>query len=92
MFIDSIEKLGKYKYKVKTETLVFYAYQSDLKKYSIKEMGSTTIRPSRHAMSPCESFILNVNLKSKSPQIIGKKHRKIPSNILILSYFTIRII
>lgn len=37
MFIDSIEKLGKYKYKVKTETLVFYAYQSDLKKYSIKE-------------------------------------------------------
>ena len=37
MFIDSIEKLGKYKYKVKTETLVFYVYQSDLRKYSIKE-------------------------------------------------------
>jgi len=37
MFIDSIEKLNKYKYKVKTETSVFYVYQSDLRKYSIKE-------------------------------------------------------
>ena len=35
MFIDSIEKLGKYKYKVKTEISVFYVYQSDLRKYSI---------------------------------------------------------
>lgn len=37
MFIDSIEKFGKYKYKVKSENLVFYAYQSDLRKYSIKQ-------------------------------------------------------
>ena len=37
MLIDSIEKLGKYKYKVKTETSVFYVYQSDLRKYSINE-------------------------------------------------------
>ena len=40
MFIDSIEKLNKYKYKVKTETSVFYVYQSDLRKYSIKEGNS----------------------------------------------------
>ena len=37
MFIESIEKFGKYKYKVRTDTQVFYVYQSDLRKYSIKE-------------------------------------------------------
>lgn len=37
MYIDYIEKLGKYKYRVKSETLIFYAYQGDLRKYSIKE-------------------------------------------------------
>lgn len=37
MFIESIEKLGKYLYRVKSETEVFYAYQNDLKRYSIRE-------------------------------------------------------
>ena len=37
MFIDSVEKSGKYKYKVKTDALVLYVYQSDLRRYRIKE-------------------------------------------------------
>ena len=37
MFVNSIEKLGKYKYKVTTDTLILYLYQNDLRKYSIKE-------------------------------------------------------
>ena len=37
MFIETVEKVSKYEYKVKTYDLVFYAYQSDLRKYGIKE-------------------------------------------------------
>ena len=37
MFIDSIEKAGKYRYKIKAENIVFYAYLSDIRKYAIKE-------------------------------------------------------
>ena len=37
MFIDSVEKSGKYKYKVKTDALVLCVYQSDLRRYRIKE-------------------------------------------------------
>ncbi|MGP1612382.1 MAG: regulatory protein RecX [Catonella sp.] len=37
MFIDSVEKIGKYRYKIKAENIVFYVYQSDIRKYAIKE-------------------------------------------------------
>lgn len=37
MFIDSVEKVGKYRYKIKAENIVFYVYQSDIRKYAIKE-------------------------------------------------------
>ncbi|MGP1434484.1 MAG: regulatory protein RecX [Catonella sp.] len=37
MFIDSVEKAGKYRYKVKADSIVFYVYQSDIRKYAIKE-------------------------------------------------------
>ena len=37
MFIESIEKVGRHKYKIKSESLIFYVYQSDLRKYGIKE-------------------------------------------------------
>ena len=37
MFIESIEKVNKYKFRITTDSIVFYAYQSDIRRYGIKE-------------------------------------------------------
>ena len=37
MFIESILKVNKYKYKVTSDSLIFYVYQSDLRRYGIRE-------------------------------------------------------
>ena len=37
MFIESIEKVNKYKFRITTDKSVFYTYQSDIRRYDIKE-------------------------------------------------------
>ena len=37
MFIENVEKVNKYKFRVTADTLVFYVYQSDIRRYCIKE-------------------------------------------------------
>lgn len=37
MFIESIEKVNKYKFRITTDKSVFYTYQSDIRRYGIKE-------------------------------------------------------
>ena len=37
MFIENVEKVNKYKFRVTADALVFYVYQSDIRRYCIKE-------------------------------------------------------
>ena len=37
MFIERVEKVNKYKFAVTTDSLVLYVYQSDIRRYGIKE-------------------------------------------------------